>query len=326
MDVLEGYLKRLCISGAADRIAALQDQICGLTAQLADHQTTLYYSEAARERLAKQLAQAEQRAADRRPPVREHDPLLVWQLSRVQSLNTHLERQNAQLLNQAVVYRRQIEQQRAEIADLNVTLLAQTVTQAVKRVLESVPHGANLLHWEAYVANLRGKIQEWEAYAANLRGQIQQGTAQATTLKHRIKQLQQQLDARTPRTIAHFPPQKVLAIIQRPENQHRPLLAALNLPGTPQATVPLDLAHFSVRNHNLLKRGGIATLNDLLNCTAHELLQLRNAGPQTLQEIEACVCALWPHLPPQYFQRTVIHRGADDWTWRFRTQYGRPRY
>jgi len=55
MDVLESYFKRLCVSGAADRIAALQEQIRGLTAQLADGQTTLYYRDAANLRLTAQV-------------------------------------------------------------------------------------------------------------------------------------------------------------------------------------------------------------------------------------------------------------------------------
>jgi len=44
MDVRESYFKRLCVSGATDEIAALQEQIRGLTDQLADQQMTLYYS------------------------------------------------------------------------------------------------------------------------------------------------------------------------------------------------------------------------------------------------------------------------------------------
>jgi len=162
MDVLESYFKRLCVSGAADEIAALQEQIRELTDQLADRQKSLYYSEAAQERLAAQLAQAEQRAADRRPPASENDPLVVSQLSTAQKLSEQLERQIADLQSQAVAYQQELEQQRAEIADLKRKLLIENVTQAVKKALDSVPQGMNLLQWQRapcyqqYLGGLRG--------------------------------------------------------------------------------------------------------------------------------------------------------------------------
>jgi len=313
MDVLEGYFKRLCMSGAADRIAALQDQIRRLTAQLADGQTTLYYSEAARERLAAQLAQAEQRAAERRPPAGENDPLLVYQLSTAQKLSEQLELQIAHLQSQAVIYQQKLEQQRAEIADLNRKLFTQNVTQAVKKALDSVPQGMNLL--------------QWEAYTTDLRRQIQHGATQVTTLTRRIKELKQQLNGCTPLTSDTAPPQNALPIIQRKENQHRPLQAALHLAGTLQTTVPIAALGLSTRNRNrLLRCGNIQTLNVLLTWTPHQLLQLRDAGPHALKEVEAHLCALWPQLPPEYFQPTVPYNRDGAAAWGVQPQYGRPRY
>jgi len=312
MDVLAGYFKRLCISGAADRIAALQEQIRELTNQLADGQTTLYYSEAARERLAAQLAQAQQRAADRWPPLRENDPLVALQLSTEKKLREQLELQSAHLKSQAVSYQQKLEQQRVEIADLNRKLLTQNVTQAVKKALDHVTQGMNLL--------------QWEAYTTDLRRQIHHGTSQVTTLTRRVKQLQQQLKGCTPLTSETSSPQKALRVTLLKENQDRPLLELLELPGTLRASVPLSVAKLATRSYSAMWRLGIRTINQLLLITPRTVLEARQVSVKTLDDIEDRLRDLWPQLPPEYFYQTVTQIADDDWTGGVRTQYGRPRY
>ena len=169
-------------------------------------------------------------------------------------------------------------------------------------------------------------MPQWEAYTTDLRRQIAHGTTHVTTLTRRVKDLKQQLNGSTPLTSETSPPQKALAIIQRPENQHRPLLAALNLTGLLQATVSLDLADLSVRTHNALKRNSIKTLNDLLTLTPYQIMSFRNLGSHSLKEIEERIRALWPHLPAEYFPRTVFYVGAAAAAWRVQPPYGRPRY
>lgn len=43
---------------------------------------------------------------------------------------------------------------------------------------------------------------------------------------------------------------------------------------------------FSVRTYNCLKRAGINTVNDLVNNTEEEILEIRNLGSKNLEEIK----------------------------------------
>ncbi|MGM0370555.1 MAG: DNA-directed RNA polymerase subunit alpha C-terminal domain-containing protein, partial [Bacillota bacterium] len=51
----------------------------------------------------------------------------------------------------------------------------------------------------------------------------------------------------------------------------------------------LDL---SVRSSNCLKRAGLDTVEELVNTTEEELMQIRNLGKKSLQEIKAKLAEL----------------------------------
>ena len=303
MDVFEGYFKRL-FSGDADEISALQDQIRELTDQLAAQQTNLYYSEAANLRLTTQLAahsnlrdaRAELQAAH--SDLRDDKAALQKQLQQAQDVIGTLQEQLTAARLRSTRYEQQL-------------LLEQNRNRPLRNQVAAA---------EGQIAQLQSRLND---QVVKHRAELNQ---QESHFTYQLQNLQAQLDDITRGIISGAPPSIAVPVPSQSDYDDQPLQTALHLAGILRVTVSLDLADLSVRNHNLLKRCGIQTLNDLLNCTPYELLQMRGAGPQTLTEIEARLCALWPQLPPQYFYHTITHAGADDWTWGILKQYGRPRY
>jgi DNA-directed RNA polymerase subunit alpha len=63
--------------------------------------------------------------------------------------------------------------------------------------------------------------------------------------------------------------------------------------------MPVEQLDLSVRTMNCLRRGGIATVGELIGKKAKELLQLRNFGQKSFQEIEERLKKMGLSLAPQ---------------------------
>lgn len=49
---------------------------------------------------------------------------------------------------------------------------------------------------------------------------------------------------------------------------------------------PIEVLELSVRPYNCLKRNGIHTLEQLLECSEEDLMNLRNFGQKSMEEIK----------------------------------------
>ena len=282
MDVLEGYFKRLCISGATDRIAALQDQIRGLTAQLADQQTTLYYSEAANLRLTTQLAEQSNVRDDRAALQAEHSDLrddkaaLQKQLQQAQDVIGALQEQLTATRLRSTRGEQQLllEQNRNRPLRNQVAAADGQIAQMQRQLTALVDQ-----HTAQQNAQLQRRLND---LVAQHRSELNQ---QEWRLTYQLQTLQTQLDDITRRIIGGAPPAMAVPVRYQPGYAYQSLQTALHLTGILRITVSLDLADLSVRSHNILKRGGIQTLNDLLTRTPDHLLSFRNSGPHMLKSL-----------------------------------------
>jgi len=71
-----------------------------------------------------------------------------------------------------------------------------------------------------------------------------------------------------------------------------------------QYNMPVDQLNLSVRNMNCLRRDGITTVGEIISRGEKGLLELRNFGQKSKQEIEECLNALGLSLAPQVEERT----------------------
>ncbi len=55
----------------------------------------------------------------------------------------------------------------------------------------------------------------------------------------------------------------------------------------PVLTSPIEDLELSVRSYNCLKRQGIDTLEQLLECTDVDLVNIRNFGSKSIEEVKA---------------------------------------
>ena len=71
-----------------------------------------------------------------------------------------------------------------------------------------------------------------------------------------------------------------------------------------QYNMPVDKLNLSMRTMNCLRRGGIATVGEVISRGEKGLLSLRNFGQKSKQEIEECLNVLGLSLTPQVEERT----------------------
>ena len=71
-----------------------------------------------------------------------------------------------------------------------------------------------------------------------------------------------------------------------------------------QYNMPVDQLNLSVRTMNCLRRDGITTVGEVISRGEKGLLELRNFGQKSKQEIEECLNALGLSLTPQVEERT----------------------
>jgi len=62
--------------------------------------------------------------------------------------------------------------------------------------------------------------------------------------------------------------------------------AASALPGSPDLMLPIEDMDFSVRSYNCLKREGVQTVGELVQKTEQDLLDIRNFGQKSIEEVK----------------------------------------
>jgi DNA-directed RNA polymerase subunit alpha len=79
-----------------------------------------------------------------------------------------------------------------------------------------------------------------------------------------------------------------------------------------QYSMPVDQLNLSVRTMNCLRRDGITTVGEVISRGEKGLLELRNFGQKSKQEIEECLNALGLSLTPQLEERTEEEKAEDE--------------
>ena len=62
--------------------------------------------------------------------------------------------------------------------------------------------------------------------------------------------------------------------------------AGLGLPSSPNLTLPIEDMDLSVRSYNCLKREGVSTVGELVTKTEQDLLDIRNFGQKSIEEVK----------------------------------------